>query len=305
MQRSADGAERSGKRSARRVIPGLLLVTMLVACLAAPVWAGDIELAWDAVPDPDVAGYRIYIGTAPGSSDQGIITVGKVTTLALTDLPDCMELYIGVKALDAGGQESIGFSDFVQGLAQPFVSDATPANLSQGEEDVLVTVQGGNFSSDMQRTDVQFDDPDIRVLSMDFIACDEIELHLSVGPFLSAPGDPGYNGAGDTVEEVPPAEIGSRGVTLTAPGALGEVIQGETPSALLIDFVPLRVDMDSSGRVDGFDLALFSRGMGSSFGGSEYQPELDMDGNKSVDGIDQAFFTVYWGYDSVDLTSGL
>ena len=295
MQRSADGAGGSRKNPTRGVIPGLLLLTVLVVCPAAPVWGGDMELAWDAVPDPDVVGYRVFIGSTPGAGDQGIMDVGDVASLTLTDLPDCMELFIGVKALDIGGQESIGFSDFVQGLPQPFVSDATPGSLSQGEEDVLVTVQGGNFSPDMQRTDVQFDDPDVRVLSMDYISCAEVELHLSVGPFLSAPGDPGYNGAGGTVEEVPPAEIGSRGVTLTAPGALGEVIQGETPSSLNIDFVPQRTDIDGSGRVDGFDLAVLARRFGSDFGGSGgYQPELDLDGNKSVDGIDQSLLAEYF-----------
>ena len=290
MHHSPDGAGRSRKKPARGIIPGLLMAV----CLSAPAWAGNMDLAWDAVPDPDVTGYRVYIGTTPGSTDQGIINVGKVTSLTLTDLPDCMELFIGVKALDAGGQESLGFADFVQGLAQPFVSDASPANLSQGVEDILVTVQGGNFSADMQRTDVQFDDPDVRVLSMDFIACDEIELHLSVGPFLSAPGDPGYNGAGDTVEEVPPAEIGMRGVILTVPGAQGEVIQGDTPSSLRIDFVPQRTDIDGSGRVDGFDLARLASRFGSDFGGSGYQPELDLDGNKSVDGIDQSLLAEYF-----------
>jgi hypothetical protein len=119
-------------------------------------------------------------------------------------------------------------------------------------------------------------------------------LHLSVGPFLSAPGDPGYNGAGDTVEEVPPAEIGSRGVTLTVPGELGEVIEGDTPSSLRIDFVPQRTDIDGSGRVDGFDLALLARRFGSAFGGSGYQPDLDLDGNKSVDGIDQSLLADYF-----------
>jgi hypothetical protein len=273
----------------RRIMPlalalGLLLSAPLGADLfSTAAFAGKVDLAWDAVPDPDVIGYRVFIGTNPGTGDQGIFDVGKVTSWTLDDIPDCQDLYIGIKAVDAGGQESLGFASFVQGMPQPFVSRSTPANLVQGTEDEVVTVQGGNFNSDMQRTDVVFDDPDVRVISLDFISCNEVEMVLSVGPFLSLPGDPGYNGAGDTVEEVAPAEIGNRAVTLTVPDGQGELVQGEAPAAVAVDFLTTRVDIDGSGRVDGFDLARVAHAFGNS---GTYDADSDLDGNKSVDGVD-------------------
>jgi len=263
---------------------GLLLIAPLSAELVSTqAFAGRVDLAWDAVPDPDVIGYRVFIGTNPGTGDQGIFDVGKVTSWTLDDVPDCQELYIGIKAVDAGGQESLGFASFIQGMPQPFVSRTTPANLVQGSENEVVSVQGGNFNADMQRTDVVFDDPDVRVLSLDFISCDEVEMVLSVGPFLSLPGDPGYNGAGGTVEEVAPAEIGNRAVTLTVPDGQGELVQGEAPDAVAVDFLTSRVDIDGSGRVDGFDLARVAHAFGNS---DTYDAAADLDGNKAVDGVD-------------------
>ena len=266
------------------LVLALLLITPVGAdLLSTSAFAGKVDLAWDAVPDPDVVGYRVFIGTNPGSGDQGIFDVGKVTNWTLDNLPDCMDLYIGVKAVDAGGQESLGFSTLIEGMPQPFIDRTTPATLVQGDEAVVVTVEGGNFKAAMQRTDVVFDDTDVRVLSLEFISCDEVELTLSVGPFLSLPGDPGYNGAGDTVEEVNPAEIGNRTVTLTVPDGQGELVQGEEPSSLAVDFLESRVDIDGSGRVDGFDLARISHAFGNF---SNYDPLSDLDGNKAVDGVD-------------------
>jgi hypothetical protein len=286
---------RNGKALRLALALGLILAAPLAIDLATTTaFAGKMDLAWDAVPDPDIVGYRVFIGTAPGTGDQGIIDIGNVTTWTLNNIPDCMDLYVGVKAVDAGGQESLGFTSFVQGMPQPFVSQTTPANLDQGSEDVVVTVQGGNFKDSMQRTDVVFDDPDVRVLSLAFISCDEVEMVLSVGPFLSLPGDPGYNGAGGTVEEVAPAEIGNRAVTLTVPDGQGELVEGEVPSAVEVEFLTSRVDIDSSGRVDGFDLARIAHAFG---GGGSYDAGSDLDGNKAVDGVDLTILADWFSVD--------
>ena len=82
---------------AQRNIPGraysgaVLLVaiaSLLIACGGGPTGRSPntAVLAWDAVADPDVAGYRIYYGTSPltytHSLDMGDDTIGIVTGLS-------------------------------------------------------------------------------------------------------------------------------------------------------------------------------------------------------------------------------
>ncbi len=221
--------------------------------------------------------------------------MGDVTSITVTNLPDCVDLHFGVKAVDLGGNESPGFAEFVFGMPQPMVLETTPGLLEQGMEAVTVQVTGANFSSGMQRSDIAFDDPDVRVVDLQVISCFELELLLSVGPYLASPEDPDYNGAGGVVEEVPPAAIGTRSVRVTAPDALGRPVRGDAPAALDIEFVPQRTDIDGNGRVDGFDLARMARGFGSEYGhGSAYHPDLDLDGDKSVDGIDLSLLAEYF-----------
>jgi len=67
-------------------------------------------LAWDAVTDPNLSGYRIYYGTAPGtylqSVGQGLI-VGDVTTYTVTGLSSGTRYYFAATAYDTSNSESI------------------------------------------------------------------------------------------------------------------------------------------------------------------------------------------------------
>jgi hypothetical protein len=46
------------------------LLTALLLVLARPVSAGTITVAWDLMTDPEVTGYRVYVGTSPGNYSQ-------------------------------------------------------------------------------------------------------------------------------------------------------------------------------------------------------------------------------------------
>ena len=48
------------------------------------------------------------------------------------------------------------------------------------------------------------------------------------------------------------------------------------------------VDVDGSGRVDGFDLARLARAFGTTFSDPNFDPSVDLDGDGDVDGIDLA-----------------
>lgn len=77
---------------------------------------GSINLVWDPSTEPDVAGYKIYYGTAPRTYGSGI-DVGNVTTYALTGLIKGQRYYIVVTAYTKSNRES-GFSSEVTGVAK-------------------------------------------------------------------------------------------------------------------------------------------------------------------------------------------
>ena len=96
--------------SARTYLSALLLcamVCLLVACgssgsggggqSAASAGPNTAMLTWDAVPVPDVGGYRVYYGTAPGTYSQSFgrgLNTGNVTTYEVMGLSSGTRYYI-------------------------------------------------------------------------------------------------------------------------------------------------------------------------------------------------------------------
>jgi hypothetical protein len=85
--------------------------------------AGTIRLACDppttntdGSPLTDLAGYKIYYGTAAGAYDQAI-DVGNVTTYTLTGLSPGQTYYIAATAYDTSKVES-GYSNEVNGMPE-------------------------------------------------------------------------------------------------------------------------------------------------------------------------------------------
>src|SRR5437764_565295 len=79
-----------------------------VATLSAPP-SNSADLAWDAVTGPNLSGYRVYFGTAPGPYLQPLgqgISVGNVKTYTLTGLASGSQYYFAVTAFDTVGVES-------------------------------------------------------------------------------------------------------------------------------------------------------------------------------------------------------
>ena len=70
---------------------------------------GTADLTWTASPEPNVSGYRVYHGTAPGSylqpRGQGQ-AAGNVTSFKVSALESGKTYYFAVTAIDSAGQES-------------------------------------------------------------------------------------------------------------------------------------------------------------------------------------------------------
>ena len=122
MGRARTPHEAHCSRSAVRYSCALLLSAitgLLVACGGGvePA-AGNVgstspntaTLAWEAATEPNLAGYRIYYGTAPGtylqSPGQGV-NVGNVTSYTVTGLSRATTYYFAATAYDTSNSESV------------------------------------------------------------------------------------------------------------------------------------------------------------------------------------------------------
>jgi chitodextrinase len=76
---------------------------------ATTLGANTVTLAWDALNVPNLSGYRVYYGTAPGTYLQAKgagLEVGNVTTHTLTALSRGVRYYFAVTAFDTSNIES-------------------------------------------------------------------------------------------------------------------------------------------------------------------------------------------------------
>ena len=76
---------------------------------------GSADLAWDPVVDPNLSGYRVYYGNAPGTYLQPLgqgVAAGNVTTFSVAGLTNGIRYYFAVTSTDTLGHES-GYSNEV------------------------------------------------------------------------------------------------------------------------------------------------------------------------------------------------
>jgi hypothetical protein len=153
-----------------------LMAVVLLAAAGSAVSAGTASLAWDPVPDADLAGYRIYYGISPTSYTQSV-DVGNVTQATISGLTDCTTYYFGVKAYDTAANESTTYSNQIQGWSRPVVTSATPSAAEQGRT-LTVTIAGTNFPAGATAL---FSNVGITVNSTTVNACGQLTLNVTVG----------------------------------------------------------------------------------------------------------------------------
>lgn len=81
----------------------ILALFLFFFCLGQGV-AADVMLAWDASESPEVTGYKVYVGNAPGNYNEPI-TIGNQTSYTVTGL-NSGTYYFAIKAINAYGDES-------------------------------------------------------------------------------------------------------------------------------------------------------------------------------------------------------
>jgi hypothetical protein len=92
------------------VVSGFFILLIFILSLLVPAaHAADVTVAWDPNPEPEVAGYKIYYGTTPGSYAASV-NVGNITSTVVSGLEAGITYYFAAVAYDSQGSES-GFSN--------------------------------------------------------------------------------------------------------------------------------------------------------------------------------------------------
>jgi len=115
-------------------------IAALVFCAAHAASAQSVSLSlmWDANPEPDVAGYHLHYGTAPGSYTE-VMDVGNSTTATVSNLPGGSIYFFAATAYNAAGVESVPSNE---------VSSApTPAPSPTATPQITVSPAGVNFTA--------------------------------------------------------------------------------------------------------------------------------------------------------------
>lgn|GEM_PF-1387440 len=107
-----------------------------------PTWAGTATLFWNASPEGDLGGYRIYHGASSGSYT-AVFDVGNVTQYTINNLTDGETYYFAVTAYDTSGNES-GFSNVVSKIIGTTTSSNTSSSASGGGCGRIEDISGGS-----------------------------------------------------------------------------------------------------------------------------------------------------------------
>ena len=125
------------------VLSGLLLLLLAVLNLLVPAaHAGQVNVAWDANPEPEVAGYKIYYGTSPGSYTASL-DAGNATSILISGLQDGATYFFSAVAYDASNNES-GFSNEIA-YAVPAGAAAAGESSSGGGACFIATAAFGSY----------------------------------------------------------------------------------------------------------------------------------------------------------------
>ena len=126
----------------------ITLLFLFIFCFLSIVFAAggncaQVTLAWDANSEPNIAGYKVYYGTASRVYNW-YFDVGKVTTYSVTGLTDGSTYYFAATAYDTSGVEST-YSSEVSYNSCTYSISPTTAQLAQqgGTGTVQVSTQAG------------------------------------------------------------------------------------------------------------------------------------------------------------------
>jgi hypothetical protein len=126
----------------------ITLLFLFIFCFFSIVFAtggncAQVTLAWDANSEPNIAGYKVYYGTASRVYNW-YFDVGKVTTYSVTGLTDGSTYFFAATAYDTSGVESTYSSEVSYNGCTYSISPTTAQPAQQGGTGtVQVSTQAG------------------------------------------------------------------------------------------------------------------------------------------------------------------
>jgi len=102
-------------------------VFLIASLVPTHVCAEQVKLAWDAVSEPSVSGYRVYFSRENGRYNKDrMVDAGKATTCTIN--LDKGKWYIAVTAYDSKGNESACSNPVIWEKDTPYTPDALEKN---------------------------------------------------------------------------------------------------------------------------------------------------------------------------------
>ncbi len=248
-----------------------LAIILTICLIASNLYAGTIEIEWDAPLEGEVTGYKVYYGISSGDY-QWVKDVGATTSTTLTDLENCVTYYWAVKAYNTEGEESAVFSNEVSGWARPLIQIVDPSAGDQGEI-VDFVIKGANFS---ENPVIEIENPGIGIIHASQLDCHEIAVTMQIGP---------------ETRGVQPALLGSFDLTVVNE----DMVYGTRNDAFTIMLNEIRIDLDLNGRIDGRDLNRFAMLFGFKISDYDFNPDCDFNGDGWIDGEDLSHLASNFG----------
>jgi hypothetical protein len=126
------------------VLSGLLTLLFVILSLLVPAaHAGEVTVAWDPNPEPEVAGYKIYFGTTPGSYTVSM-DAGNITSKVISGLEAGLTYYFAAVAYDSSGNES-GFSNEISYVVPAAASAESSPSPGSGSGCFIATAAFGSY----------------------------------------------------------------------------------------------------------------------------------------------------------------
>lgn len=194
-----------------------ILCTLLAAGAAQ---AGTMGVAWDPVGDADLAGYKVYYGTATGNYTQSVTLPGTGTSTTLTGLDACTRYYVAVKAYDTGNLESAAYSNEVVGLPRPVLNSVTPASGEQGRS-MTLTLAGESYDTGAS---VSFSGTGITVTATRRDACGQLSVDITIDIAAAT-------GARDVTVMNPDRSFGTKAAGFTVSANAAPTVSSTSPVA--------------------------------------------------------------------------
>jgi len=122
----------------------LIIVYAIFMGVLPFAWAAQIGLAWDANVESDLAGYKVYYGTASQSYGTPV-DIGNLTSYTLTGLTQGQTYYLSVTAYDTSKNESIHSSEVSGAATDPAQSVAI--TIATSPTSLSITVDGTSYTA--------------------------------------------------------------------------------------------------------------------------------------------------------------